>query len=731
MRRSWLSALPILGLFLLILLSLYFMGYAAQKSDWFGEIYVWILIFNIALMVILGIIIAMRIAGIVRGLIRGVEGSRLTTRLVLMFIFVAVVPVFTVWAFSVRFLSSGIDRWFDVRIEASLADALELSQRSIDFYKDVRAKQTSEALERLFAAPHEMAPVMLDDIRESLGASEMTLLGPGNRIIATSSRSLELVVPRFPSEEVMVQLASGRPHAALEPAGREGLQIRVVARRAGERPYEDQRLLIAIYPLPEGVSRLANRVQQSYLDYKRLEFLRKPLKQTYRVTLSLVLLLSTLFAVWAAFFMARRLLSPILELAAATRSVADGDYRKRLPVLQHDELGFLVRSFNQMTARIRSAREAAELSRRLVENQRSYLETVLGHLSSGVLTLDGEMKIRTANEMSDQILEMDQPLENFIGQHIADVARSRPVLQSFYDQLLADLLRAPPEWRRQLTLFGEHGRKVLICRGVRLPAGEDGEPGYVIVIDDVTDLIRAQRDAAWGEVARRLAHEIKNPLTPIQLSAERLQHKLAGALSPQLAVVLERATETIVKQVDAMKAMVNAFRDYASSPPARFEQIDLNQILREVAELYAGFADRITIELALDESLPPLKGDAVRIRQLLHNLVKNAMEAADRHVTVRLRTLHVESGQEHYIQLEVADDGDGIPDDMLDNLFEPYVTTKTRGTGLGLAVVKKIVEEHGGVIMVANQPGGGARFTIRLPVDGGAGHANNKGELNQ
>ncbi len=716
MRRSWSSALPILGLFLLILLSLYFMGYAAQKSDWFGEIYIWILIFNIALMVILAIIIVLRVAGIVRDLIRGVEGSRLTTRLVLMFFFVAVVPVFTVWAFSVRFLSSGIDRWFDVEIERSLSDALALSQRSLNFYKDVRAEQSRDALERVMQVPEAMVPIVLDQLRESLGASELTLLGRNNRIIATSSRALELIVPRFPSDEVMVQLASGQTYAALEPVGRGGLQIRVVTRKKGQRPQDSERLLIAIYPLPEGVSQLADSVQQSYLDYKQLEFLRRPLKQTYRITLSLVLLLSTLFAVWAAFFMARRLLSPILELAAATRSVADGDYKKRLPVLHHDELGFLVRSFNQMTARIRSAREAAELSRRLVENQRSYLETVLGHLSSGVVTLDGEMKIRTANEMADQILEMEQPLENFLGQHIADVARSRPVLQSFYDQLLGELLRSRSEWRRQLTLFGEHGRKVLICRGVQLPADGEGEPGWVIVIDDVTDLIRAQRDAAWGEVARRLAHEIKNPLTPIQLSAERLQHKLAGGLDPQLATVLSRATETIVKQVDAMKAMVNAFRDYASSPPAQFERIDLNEILHDVAELYAGFSDKVTIELALDESLPLLQGDAVRIRQVLHNLIKNAMEAADRPVVVHLRTLHVESGQEHYILLEVTDSGDGIPAEMLDNLFEPYVTTKVRGTGLGLAVVKKIVEEHGGVIMADNLPEAGARFTIRLPV---------------
>ncbi|HFD87116.1 MAG TPA: HAMP domain-containing protein [Gammaproteobacteria bacterium] len=715
MRRSWSSALPILGLFLLILLSLYFMGYAAQKSDWFGEIYVWILIFNIALMIILGVLIAKRLAGIVVDLIRGVEGSRLTSRLVLMFIFVAVVPVFTVWAFSVRFLSSGIDRWFDVEIEASLGNALELSQRSLSFYKDVRAQQTRDALAKLQNVSLSLAGVMLDDTRKQLGAAEMTLLGPNNRIIATSSRQLELIVPKFPAEDVMVQLGSGQTYSALEPVGKGGLQIRVVTRIRGKKSFDDTRVLMALYPLPERVSQLANSVQQSYLDYKRLEFLRKPLKQSYRITLSLVLLLSTLFAVWAAFFMARRLLSPILELASATRSVAEGDYRRRLPVMHHDELGFLAQSFNQMTARIRTARESAELSKRLVENQRSYLEAVLGHLSSGVLTLDAEMKIRTANETTDYILEMDQPLESFIGQHIADVARSRPVLQSFYDKLIGDLIRSRAEWRRQLTLFGENGRKVLICRGVHLPDDDEKGNGYAIVIDDVTDLIRAQRDAAWGEVARRLAHEIKNPLTPIQLSAERLQHKLKGELRPELATVLSRATGTIIKQVDAMKAMVNAFRDYASSPPAKLEEIDLNQILQEVAELYQGFADKVTLELELDPELPSMKGDAVRIRQLLHNLIKNAMEAADRPIVVHLKTLHVESGQEHYIQLEVTDNGEGIPEEMLDNLFEPYVTTKTRGTGLGLAVVKKIVEEHGGVVMAANLPDSGARFTIRLP----------------
>ncbi len=716
MKRSWLSILPILGLFLLIIVSLYFMGYAAQRPERFGEYYIWLLILNIALLVLLAMSILVKLASVLRGFITGAEGARLTWRLVLMFVFVALVPVLIVWAFSVKFLGSGIDSWFDVHIENSLEDALELSQLSLDYRKRVHLQDVEDTVRDMREATDLAEGLTLNDYRLRIGADELTLLGFNNRIIATSSEQNILKVPKFPGQDVLVQLARGDRYVGIEPTANKGLRIRVVARVRQSGLARNPRVLVALFPVSERIAALANTVEQTFSEYKEKEYYRRPLKQSYRLTLSLVLLLSTLFAIWAAFFMARRLLSPIYELASATRAVAEGDYRRRLPVMRHDELGFLVGSFNSMTARIRQSREAADLSQKLVERQRSYLQAVLGHLSSGVLTLDQDMKIRTVNEMANQILEMHQPLEESTGQHMADVARTRPVFQAFYDQLAPKLVKPLPEWQTEVRLFGEQGRKVLICRGVRLPLSDGKGGGQAIVIDDVTNLIKAQRDAAWGEVARRLAHEIKNPLTPIQLSAERIAHKLSGSLSQDQETMVQRTTQTIIKQVEAMKDMVNSFRDYARTPPAQYASMDLNQLMREVIAMYEGFQDNIRLHSELAEDLPVLHADATRLRQVLHNLIKNAFEAmGEGGGILNITTANVESSQGHYVELTISDSGKGIQSEILENLFEPYITNKKQGSGLGLAIVKKIVEDHGGMVIANNLPEGGARFIVRLP----------------
>ncbi len=716
MKRTWLSLLPLAGLFVLILLSLSLMGYAAQNSERFGQYYIALLFFNLFLLVLLAGLVVVRILAVVRDLFRRRQGARLTWRLLLMFIFAALGPVLVVYVFSVKFLTSGIDSWFDVDVEHSLEQALELSRLSLDHRMQAHLEEVQRVARQLVEVPDVLVGLSLNDFRLDLGARELTLLGFKNRIIATSTEQHALVVPRFPSDDIMVQLAQGKDYVGLEPAPDGGLQIRVVARLPQGQPLAEPRILVAVFPLSARMSRLAESVQQAYTKYKGLAFLRRPLKQNFQITLSLVLLVSTLFAVWAAFFLARRLLSPILELAEATRRVAEGDYQQHIEVTQHDELGFLAQSFNEMTEAIRQAREAAEISQQLVENQRSYLQTVLRHLSSGVLTLDSALRIRTANDAADQILEMDRPLQSMVGQHLADVARARPVLQAFYDQIVPELLRDAPEWQKEVRLFGEAGRKILICRGARLPDQQGNEAGQVIVMDDVTDLITAQRDAAWGEVARRLAHEIKNPLTPIQLSAERLAHKLGRSLPPDQAEILQRATGTIVRQVEAMRDMVNAFRDYASTPPAQITLFDFNQLVREVVDMYSGYADHIEFVTRLAPDLPSLQGDAGRLRQVLHNLIKNALEAiGERPGRIELATRHVESSKGHYVELTVRDNGPGIAEDLLPQLFEPYVTNKHKGTGLGLAIVKKIVEEHGGMVTARNAPEGGAEFIIRLP----------------
>ncbi len=719
MWRSWRSALPILGLFWLIVFSLYFMGYAAQKSDRFGEFYIWLLGFNVVMLLVLAVIIAWRVVALLRDLLVGAEGSRLAARLILMFVFTAVVPVFIVWAFSVRFLSSGLDRWFDVDIQQTLNNALELSQRSFDFQKQVRLEQTSEVLHELQGQPDAMVSVVLDRYLDRLGALDLTLLAPNQRIVATSSRTTEFRVPELPSQQMLVYLAHNDHYVGLEPQGAGGMHIRVIVREQTVDPGVQPRTLVAVFSVSARMGELAEAVENAHARYQQLAFLNRPLKQSFRITLSLVLLLTTLFSVWAAFFMTRKLLAPIKELVRATKSVSEGNYRQRLPVIHHDELGFLVESFNAMTAKIQRAQESAELSQRLVESQRSYLQAVLDHLSSGVLTLDENLRIRTANEAANQILEMDKPLASFTGQHIAEIAQLRPVLQAFYDQLIPELLRLAPDWTKEVTLFGDSGRKVLICRGVELPGQQEQHGGYAIVIDDVTSLIKAQRDAAWGEVARRLAHEIKNPLTPIQLSAERLEHRLSSALPPKLQEILSRSIQTIVNQVEAMKGMVNTFRDYASPPPAKKQSMSINALIREVTDLYGGYDQAVEFDLRLAQDLPEILGDKARLRQVLHNLIKNAVEAnagdgQGKH-RVMLETNFHDSAQGRYIELRVADNGPGISESLLDRIFEPYVTDKAKGTGLGLAIAKRIVEEHGGVISASNRPEGGAQFVIRLP----------------
>lgn len=708
--------MPIASLFVLILFSLYFMSTAAQHPDRFGQWYLGLLVFNAGLLLILVLLILVQLSRLVRSLLTRVEGARLTWRLVLAFAFVAIVPVLVVYGFSTRFISSGIDNWLDVKVEQSMEDALQLGRVALEFRKNTHLHEVGEVVADIQQMTDVMANLSLDEYRQQLEADQLTLLGSNNRIIASSMSSTEQLVPRFPSRDLLISLSDKQSYVGLEPDAGGDLQIRVVMRLMESFPGQEQRILLAVFSVPESVSGLANRIESAYDEYKGHVYLREPLKQSFSVTLMLVLLLTTLFALFAAFSMARRMLSPIVELAGATREVADGNYEHRLPVLQHDELGFLVQSFNQMTSGIKQARVIAEQNHRLAENQRNYLETVLAHLSSGVITLDEQLRLRTANGVADRIFETRKSLKAYAGQHISDIARKEGLLVRFYDQVCSHLVGDASQWQVECTLFGEEGRKILLSRGVVLSSEEKEEAGWVIVFDDVTELITAQRDAAWGEVARRLAHEIKNPLTPIQLSAERIEYRLSPGLPPEKQQLLEKSTRTIVQQVASMRDMVNEFRDYASAPKIQREDVDLNGLLDEVVELYQGRQDRIRVFLDADQDLPVISADAGQIRQVMHNLIKNALEAIDaQNGEVRVATNYVDTPQGHHLEITVSDTGGGIKPELLENLFEPYVTGKLKGTGLGLAIVKKIVEQHGGLVKAENISDRGARLVIRLP----------------
>jgi nitrogen fixation/metabolism regulation signal transduction histidine kinase len=708
--QGLLPALALLGLLLVILV---LMGRATTNSAQFGRMYSGLLLLSAIGLGVLAVLILYNLVGLICLYRRNVPGARLTLRLAGIFAVLAITPVALVYGFSLHFLQRGIDSWFNVQVDRGLGDALELSRTALDLRMREVLKQTRRVAEAVADSDGDQVARRLDESLALGEAAELTLFGRGGRIIATATADPALILPDPPPEAVLLQVHQGRDYVGLEPIRDAGFHIRavvLVAASGGE-----EWLLQALFPVTDRLSLLADAVQAAFDSYKELIFLRAPLKASFTLTLSLALLLAVLAAFWAAFHTARQLVRPLRELAEGTQAVAAGQFDQQLPGAGGDELGFLVRSFNQMTRNLAQARDSARRGQELVEGQRAYLETVLARLSSGVLTLDQAGRLQTCNAAASQILGVD--LSAFIDADHQHIATVQPVLQDLIEAI-GPPLNTTGDWRQEIAWFGPAGRRILICRGSSLPDTVGLRGGHVIVFDDITNLVRAERDAAWAEVARRLAHEIKNPLTPIQLAAERIRHKYLKQFDDEQGRVLDRGTHTIIQQVQAMKEMVDAFSEYARPPRLQLAPLELNEFIAEVLYLYRDYPAGVEIKLDLAQEPLPVNADKVRLRQLLHNLVKNAIEAIrDGHGS----TLWVGARREHAagadcVELSVRDDGPGFPDSILANAFEPYVTTKPKGTGLGLAIVKKIVEEHGGWIQLESPPDGGARIAIRLPL---------------
>ncbi|MFA5627129.1 MAG: ATP-binding protein [Thiohalomonadaceae bacterium] len=708
---------PVALLVALLLTSFFLLSNAIQNTAQFGQLFSLLLVVNLLTLLLLIALISRHLFLLLRQYRQHAPGSRLTLRLVVMFVILALAPVSLVYYFSLQFLHRGIDSWFDLQVEKSLHDALELGQSSLDQHLRELLRLTRQAASELTSVQNSTAAFQLNDLRQHSSASEITLLTLRGRVIASASAEAAAIVPAMPSEAVLQQLRQGMEYARLEPLDGGSMQVRIAITLPALEPGTEARVLHALYPVTDRISMLANSVQETYSQYTELAFLRQPLKYSFTLTLSLILLLSLLTAVWAAFFFARRLVAPIRDLAEGTRAVAAGDYSKRLPLPGRDELGFLVRSFNEMTYKIAQSQQAVQQSQQLAEEQRAHLETVLSHLSSGVLTLDSEGVLHSSNAAASQILGIQ--LDGLLAHPLQQLIEQQPALRPLVNTIQMFLHSDEPDWRAELELLGNKGRQVLLCRGTVLPGhGDHAASGdHVIVFDDITALIQAQRDAAWGEVARRLAHEIKNPLTPIQLSAERLRHKYLGTMPSADAEVLDRATHTIVQQVENLKEMVKAFSDYARPPQLKLVMVDINRLIREVVELYQVGEYSAHFDLQLGQDIPLIKADNGRLRQIMHNLLKNALEAdarPNRNISITSRCTAQTDCQ--YAELSICDDGPGIPADMLVHLFEPYVTSKPKGTGLGLAIVKKMVEEHNGLIWAENRAEGGVCVMITLPI---------------
>jgi nitrogen fixation/metabolism regulation signal transduction histidine kinase len=699
-------------LFIALLVSLLMIVDALQNSERFEHWYSGLLLINgVALLALLALI-ALKLHQLFYQVRQEQAGARLTVKLVSLFVVLSTVPVSVVYYFSVGFLHQRLDNWFSVDIEHALRDAFDLGQAALDTPKREALKQTLAIANQIAYLSDNQVALQFNELRDECDASELTLLAPNGRILAHNSAYIDHLLPSLPSKDILLQLKHSNHSINLAPIADQGIHIRIIIKLSNT---QSVRLLQAIFPIPAYLHELTTNIEATHAKYQEKTYLHGPLKLSFTLVLSLVLFLCIFSAVWMALFVARRIVAPLSDLAEGTQAVAKGHYEKQLPVKQLDELGFLVQSFNEMTKAIARARDEVKHNQQLADSQRNYLQAVLERLSSGVISLDHQQCLRTANPAAAQILSL--PLNEFMGQNLTQLQNHSSALLPLCTTIQPHLNNYAQDWHEEITLFGTTGRKILMCRGTRLwqpmasPASKQ-IGGYVIVFDDVTTLLQVQRDAAWSEVARRLAHEIKNPLTPIQLSAERLRHKYLQKLPKTEAQTLDRMTHTIIQQVDVMKEMVNAFSDYAKTPHINKVTLNINQLIKEVLDLYHHIT--IPLKIELDDKIPTIEADRGRLRQVLHNLIKNALEAKATDNSITITSHYLTESCLECVELRISDKGPGIEQTMLEKIFEPYVTTKTKGTGLGLAIVKKIIEEHNGTVWIELTEG--TSVVIRLPV---------------
>ena len=703
-------------LFACMLASLLMMSDALKDSSQFSRLYSGLLVFITVGLFALVSLIFLNLRHLIQQRRNQVPGTRMTVRMITMFTALSVTPVLIVYLFSLDFLHRGVDSWFDLRVEQALDDSLELSKLSLDTRMRELLKQTNQMAEEISEISDVEMPFEIDELRTRTNAKEVTLLNRQGGIITSSSEDTTSIIPDRPSDAILLQLQQGGSYTALDNTVTTGLHIRVVVNIPAVNVGSDSRIIQALYPISEEINTLTNSIQTSYIKYKELSYLREQLKLSFILVLTLVLLFSLFATVWTAFYFSKRHVAPIRDMAEGTKAIAEGDYHTQIPVTSNDELGFLVASFNEMTQRIAQARDAASHSQHEAETQQAYLEAVLGRLSSGVLVFDQNKILRTSNVSAGQILGM--PIDSLTGESLENICLEYHYLEPMRETILSHD-NTEQGWREQITLFGNSGRQILMCSGTPHSITQDENVGYIIVFDDITELIQGQKNAAWSEMARRLAHEIKNPLTPIQLATERLRHKYLHTMDQKDADTLDRLTNTIVQQVETIKDMVNTFSDYARSPEIETQAMDINALISEVLDLFTSLNQKTEIKLSLEPNLPMVNPDVSRLRQVFNNLLKNAFDACENNSdsTLTITSQCVSTAGAEYVEISISDSGPGIAEDIMEHIFEPYVTTKTKGTGLGLAIVKKIIEEHNGVVWLENNKDkAGISAIIRLPI---------------
>lgn len=707
----------------LLLSTLFMMSEIVRTAPEFAQSYIGLLIFSLfGMLVLIGLLLRTLIK-LYRQHKQKVSGIKTTVKLTTTLTLLLAFPIVILYYFSVSFIHQGIDQWFDVQTEQALSDASALVRVNLDHVTRDSLNKTLRA-ERNFQPLLTQNPAMVvNELRNQLDALEVAVYQSNGQLLAFSHRYGTQILPSSPGDNLFQQVRQRHSYAALETHAETGQEIIRILIPVTD-PFLNQIYpLQAIFPIPESITRYAQSVRLAESQYHELKYLRQPLKTSFTLILSMVLLLTLVTALLFTVQAAQNLTRPIRRLIRSTQRVAQGDYTTQITIHSDDEFGQLMRSFNDMTQQIARAQNENKLSHQQTEVQRLYFQAVIRNLTNGVLTLDMNRRVRTFNDATAHILDID--LQNYVGEPFNTLMSDNkaPHLKPFFDAIIprfdqaASYKKEPKPWHEQISLHSQGQQRIILLHGSTLPSIDQKVSGFVIVLDDITELVQAQLNAAWSDVARRLAHEIKNPLTPIQLSAERLQFKLASKLQPTEQDLLSRMTRTIIDQVDTMQSLVQAFIDYAHTPDMQLRLTHLNELILDIVALYeTPQAEQSIIHTQLDDCCPMILADGSRLRQLFHNLIKNALEATEQQSQPRITISTDCSQQDDKIVIKVADNGEGISEQAANWVFEPYATDKPKGTGLGLAIVKKIVEEHNGDIILA-QPDpqqGGTSFVITL-----------------
>jgi nitrogen fixation/metabolism regulation signal transduction histidine kinase len=714
-RWAWIVATTaLLGAALVLA---FVVSFANPEGSFYERNFVWLFWVNVAVALLLALVVGVVGLRLVVRLQRGKFGSRLLLKLAGIFALVGLLPGLVIYTVSYQFAARSIEAWFDVKVAGALDAGLALGKGTLEVLQtDLRAK-ARVAAERLGDAGAAGQALALERLREQLAATEVALLGANGQVLASASAAALVGPPERPPAALLRQARGSGEASAVEGLDEDALSgssapqgprlralVQVPAATSISLAGPENRYLMVVQPLARTLVANALAVQSAYSEYQQRALARDALRRMYLGTLTLALVLAVFAAVLLAIVLGNQLAKPLLLLADGVRQVAAGDLTAKPVFPSGDELGGLTRSFADMTAQVADARAQVQRGVGQLEAARTRLQTILDTLTAGVIVTDAAGRIDTVNPGATRILQ--RPLSAWRGKALNEVPELTDFAQAV-EQRFALLARSPElgerdQWQESLELRrGDGATLTLLLRGATLP----GE-AHLVVFDDITEVVSAQRSAAWSEVARRLAHEIKNPLTPIQLSAERLQHRLGARLEGADQALLAKSVNTIVTQVQAMQKLVNEFRDYARLPAAQTAPLELNALVAEVMALYGQAQDNGLLVARLEPGLPRIQGDATQLRQVIHNLVQNALDAvADRPdglVELLTRAARGEHGELVAVRLSVVDNGPGFADKVLKRAFEPYVTTKAKGTGLGLAVVKKIADEHGARLRAAN-----------------------------